>query len=140
MKDLHEQRVWVGPVAKTHCTLWSSWLKTYKTDSTVPLLQLLWPVTTVRMKNFLSVAPSAVIHRRLMWRNPQEFMNRIVILNFILAYTFGFRFWRPSVFVFCYFTAFPFWTLILFKSFPESSVILFPFPSCLFLSFLLSLM
>lgn len=123
MKELHEQRVWVSLVAKAHCTLWSSWLKTCKTDSTVPFLQLLWPVTTVRMKNFLNVAPSVVIHLRLMWKNPQEFMNRIVILNFILAYTFDFRFWPTSVFVFCFFTVFSFSTFILFKSsFLEASL------------------
>lgn len=129
MKELHEQRVWVSLVAKAHCTLWSSWLKTCKTDSTVPFLQLLWPVTTVRMKNFLNVAPSVVIHLRLMWKNPQEFMNRIVILNFILAYTFGFRFWPTSVFVFCFFTVF-----FLFFSLSSSSL---PFlrPLCHLVSF-----
>lgn len=79
---------------QTPCTLCLSSLKTY--DATFPLLQLLWPVTTVRMKN-LSVAPSVIIHIRPMWKSPQ-FMNRVVILNFIFVFTFDFRCWSTSGF------------------------------------------
>lgn len=140
LKELHEQRVWVDPMVKTPFTLWSNWLKTYKTDSTVPLLQLLWPVTTVRMKN-LNVAPSVIIHLRPMWKNPQEFMNRMVILNFTFVYKFDFRFWPTSVFclllLHCFFLLYSY-PLEIFIPW-GLCVIFFPFPSGLFLSFLLSL-
>lgn len=91
LKELHKQRVLVTPVTKAQRTFWSYWLKTYKADSTIHLLWLLWAVTTVRMKNFLSVAPSVVINLRPMWKS-QESISRMVIQNSILVYTFDFRF------------------------------------------------
>ena len=74
---------------------------------------LLWAVTTVRMKNFLSVAPSVVINLRSMWES-QESLSRMVILGFTLVYAFHFRFCPNSGICLLQLCYFPLCTSILF--------------------------